>query len=69
LIIVGAGFYGLTIAERAQLLGLRVAVLDRRDTSRQRWSDGPCDGIEYTGTAPSVPLHNQDVWITSQLTL
>jgi UDP-galactopyranose mutase len=31
LIIVGAGFYGATIAERAAARGLRVLVLDRRD--------------------------------------
>ena len=31
LVIVGAGFYGATIAERAAARGLRVLVLDRRD--------------------------------------
>lgn len=31
LLVVGAGFFGLTVAERAAAQGLRVAVIDRRD--------------------------------------
>ena len=32
LVIVGAGFFGLTVAQRcAEEMGLRVAVIDRRD--------------------------------------
>ncbi len=31
LIVVGAGFFGATIAERAAVAGFRVAVLDRRN--------------------------------------
>ena len=31
LLVVGAGLFGLTIAERAAAAGLRVTVIDRRD--------------------------------------
>jgi UDP-galactopyranose mutase len=31
LIIVGAGFYGMTIAERAASEGFRVAIIEKRD--------------------------------------
>jgi len=31
LVVVGAGFYGMTIAERAAAEGFNVAVIDKRD--------------------------------------
>jgi UDP-galactopyranose mutase len=48
LIIVGAGFFGLTIAERASnVLGLRVAVVDRRNhIGGNAWSEtDPQSGV------------------------
>lgn len=49
LIVVGAGFFGLTLAERAaNLLGLRVVVLERRDhIGGNAWSEVDRDsGVE-----------------------
>ena len=49
LVVVGAGFFGLTIAERAaNLRGLRVAVLERRNhIGGNAWSEiDPRSGVE-----------------------
>ena len=49
LVVVGAGFFGLTIAERAaSVLGKRVAVLERRDhIGGNAWSEtDPQSGVE-----------------------
>jgi UDP-galactopyranose mutase len=66
LVIVGAGFYGLTIAERAaNTLGLRVAVLDRRDhIGGNAWSEvDPATGIEVHRYGSHLfHCNNQDVW-------
>src|SRR5258708_28823866 len=66
LVVVGAGFYGLTIAERAATaLGLRVAVLDRRDhIGGNAWSEvDPATGIEVHRYGSHLfHCSNQDVW-------
>ncbi len=48
LVVVGAGLYGLTVAERAAERGLDVAVVDRRDhVGGNAWSEvEPTTGIE-----------------------
>lgn len=48
LLIVGAGFFGLTVAERAAAAGLRVQVIDRRDHigGNAYTYDDPTTGIE-----------------------
>src|SRR5260221_4079295 len=66
LVIVGAGFYGLTIAERAaNTLGLRVAVLDRRDhIGGNAWSEvDPATGTEVHRYGSHLfHCNNQEVW-------
>lgn len=56
LIIVGAGFYGMTIAERAASEGFRVAVVDKRDHiggNAYTYAD-PATGIEIHKYGPHV---------------
>jgi len=66
LIVVGAGFYGATIAERAaSQMGLKVAVVDRRNHigGNAYSSADPQTGIEVHHYGPHI-FHtpNDDVW-------
>ena len=66
LIVVGAGFYGATIAERAaSQMGLKVAVVDRRNHigGNAYSSVDPQTGIEVHQYGPHI-FHtpNEDVW-------
>ena len=66
LVVVGAGLFGLTVAERAATeLGLRVLVLDRRDhVGGNAWSDRePVTGIEvHRYGAHLFHTSNERVW-------
>jgi UDP-galactopyranose mutase len=65
LVIVGSGFYGLTVAERAAGDGARVVVLDRRDhLGGNAWSEAdPDTGIEvHTYGSHIFHTSNQRVW-------
>lgn len=65
LVIVGAGLYGLTVAERAAERGLDVVVLDRRDhVGGNAWSDiEPTTGIEvHRYGAHLFHTSNERVW-------
>jgi UDP-galactopyranose mutase len=66
LVIVGAGFFGATIAERcAAELGLRVAVLERRaHVGGNAWSEtDPATGIEvHTYGSHLFHTNSQAVW-------
>src|SRR4051812_10723821 len=66
LVIVGAGFHGLTIAERAaSALGLRVLVLERRaHIGGNAWSDvDPRTGIEVHRYGSHLfHCSNAEVW-------
>ena len=56
LIIVGAGFYGMTIAERAASEGFRVAILEKRDHiggNAYSYAD-PATGIEIHKYGPHI---------------
>ncbi len=65
LIVVGSGFYGLTVAERAAADGARVVVLDRRKhLGGNAWSEPDADtGIEvHTYGSHIFHTSNQRVW-------
>ena len=66
LVVVGAGLFGLTVAERvAEGLGKRVLVLDRRDhLGGNAWSDTePTTGIEvHRYGAHLFHTSNERVW-------
>lgn len=65
LIIVGSGFYGLTVAERAAADGARVVVLDRRShLGGNAWSEREAStGIEvHTYGSHIFHTSNQRVW-------
>lgn len=66
LVVVGSGFFGLTVAERcARELGLRVAVLDRRDHigGNAYSEDEPETGIEiHRYGAHLFHTSNERVW-------
>jgi len=66
LVVVGSGFFGLTVAERcATELGLRVVVLDRRHhLGGNAYSENdPTTGIEvHTYGAHLFHTSNQRVW-------
>ena len=65
LIVVGSGFYGLTIAERAASDGARVVVLDRRaHLGGNAWSEpDPDTGIEvHTYGSHIFHTSNERVW-------
>ncbi len=65
LIVVGSGFYGLTIAERAACNGARVVVLDRRaHLGGNAWSEPePDTGIEvHTYGSHIFHTSNERVW-------
>ncbi len=66
LIIVGSGFFGATIADRAaREMGLRVCVLDRRDhIGGNAWSHiDPATGIEvHTYGSHLFHTSSKDVW-------
>ncbi len=65
LVVVGSGFYGLTMAERAAADGARVVVLDRRDhLGGNAWSaPDPETGIEvHTYGSHIFHTSNQRVW-------
>jgi UDP-galactopyranose mutase len=65
LVVVGAGFYGATIAERAAARGLRVLVVDRRDhIGGNAYTEAhPETGIEVHRYGPHL-FHtpNAEVW-------
>ncbi len=65
LIVVGAGFYGLTIAERFATAGRSVAVIDRRDVvggNAYSYPD-PQTGIEVHKYGCHIfHTSNQDIW-------
>ena len=56
LVVVGAGFYGATIAERAAAAGLRVLVLDRRSHvgGNAHSESDPVTGIEVHRYGPHL---------------
>ena len=65
LVVVGAGLYGLTVAERAAARGLDVVVLDRRDhIGGNAWSEvEPSTGIEvHRYGAHLFHTSNERVW-------
>ena len=65
LVVVGAGLYGLTVAERAAERGLDVVVLDRRDhVGGNAWSEvEPTTGIEvHRYGAHLFHTSNERVW-------
>ncbi len=65
LIVVGSGFYGLTVAERAAADGARVVVLDRRShLGGNAWSERePATGIEvHTYGSHIFHTSNTRVW-------
>jgi len=65
LVVVGAGLYGLTVAERAAARGLDVLVLDRRDhIGGNAWSERePSTGIEvHRYGAHLFHTSNERVW-------
>ena len=65
LVIVGSGFYGLTIAERAASEGARVVVLERRrHLGGNAWSEPePSTGIEvHTYGSHIFHTSNERVW-------
>lgn len=65
LIVVGAGFYGATIAERAAAEGYRVLVIDRRShIGGNAWSaPDPATGIDVHSYGPHFfHTDNQAVW-------
>lgn len=66
IIIVGAGFYGATIAERAAASGLRVLILDRREhIGGNAYSETHAEtGIEVHRYGPHL-FHtpNAEVWV------
>jgi UDP-galactopyranose mutase len=65
LVVVGAGLYGLTVAERAAQRGLDVVVLDRRDhIGGNAWSEvEPSTGIEvHRYGAHLFHTSNERVW-------
>ena len=65
LVVVGAGLYGLTVAERAASRGLDVVVLDRRDhIGGNAWSEvEPTTGIEvHRYGAHLFHTSNERVW-------
>ncbi len=65
LVVVGSGFYGLTVAERAAADGARVVVLERRDhLGGNAWSEPePSTGIEvHTYGSHIFHTANQRVW-------
>src|SRR2546428_4561040 len=66
LITVGAGFFGLTIAERAaNVLGLRVVVLERRShIGGNAWSEvDPDSGIEMHSYGSHIfHTNSKEVW-------
>ena len=65
LVVVGAGLYGLTVAERAAERGLDVVVLDRRDhIGGNAWSEvEPSTGIEvHRYGAHLFHTSNERVW-------
>lgn len=65
LIVVGSGFYGLTIAERAAADGARVVVLERRDhLGGNAWSEPePTTGIEVHRYGSHIfHTSNRRVW-------
>ena len=65
LVVVGSGFYGLTVAERAASEGARVVVLDRRDhLGGNAWSaPEPSTGIEVHAYGSHIfHTSNERVW-------
>ena len=65
LVVVGSGFYGLTMAERAAADGARVVVLDRRShLGGNAWSEpDPSTGIEvHTYGSHIFHTSNERVW-------
>ena len=65
LVVVGAGLYGLTVAERAAERGLDVVVIDRRDhIGGNAWSEAePSTGIEvHRYGAHLFHTSNERVW-------
>jgi UDP-galactopyranose mutase len=65
LVVVGSGFYGLTVAERAASTGARVVVLERRaHLGGNAWSEPePSTGIEvHTYGSHIFHTSNQRVW-------
>ncbi|WP_374624088.1 UDP-galactopyranose mutase [Devosia sp.] len=65
LIVVGAGFYGATIAERAAAEGLRVLVVDRRShvAGNAFSAPDPATGIEVHRYGPHLfHTSNEEVW-------
>ena len=65
LVVVGSGFYGLTIAERAAADGARVVVLERRShLGGNAWSERePTTGIEVHAYGSHIfHTSNQRVW-------
>ena len=65
LLVVGAGLFGLTIAERAAESGLRVTVIDRRDhLGGNAWSSvDPATGIEVHRYGSHIfHTSNERVW-------
>ena len=65
LVVVGSGFYGLTMAERAASDGARVVVLDRRShLGGNAWSEpDPSTGIEvHTYGSHIFHTSNERVW-------
>ena len=69
LVVVGAGLYGLTVAERAAARGLDVLVVDRRDhVGGNAWSEvEPSTGIEvHRYGAHLFHTSNARVWAVRQ---
>jgi phytoene dehydrogenase-like protein len=65
LVVVGSGFYGLTVAERAAADGARVVVLERRShLGGNAWSEPePSTGIEvHTYGSHIFHTSNERVW-------
>ena len=65
LVVVGAGLYGLTVAERAAARGFDVLVVDRRDhVGGNAWSEvEPSTGIEvHRYGAHLFHTSNERVW-------
>lgn len=65
LVVVGSGFYGLTMAERAAADGFRVAVLERRQhLGGNAWSElEPTTGVEvHTYGSHIFHTSNERVW-------
>jgi len=65
LVVVGAGFYGATIAERASAAGLKILVLDRRSHigGNAYSSPEPATGIEIHRYGPHFfHTSNEAVW-------